>query len=490
VSVERYVKSVPPSTEMIQSMIDADINLKIALSELIANSLGQESTQIDITLNKQHYLEELIFSDNGNGCPNLELMVMIGSHVPSRKGGESGRYGVGFKDATIWCGDTVIVDSCTRGGKKERADVNWAMIKATHKWDIGFSDDSDLVSHGVTIRIGDLRRNRITRGWKYVASYIAERFSAAIDGGVVFTVDGKRVQSRPRPLLLDEVSFLVKFNGRVARGFCGILVDKSVSSGWEVRYGAQTIVANCKEGFGEYSPAGFWGMLYMIDDEQKWQLTRNKTSSENLEDMLYCPDLQKVIAPLLEKLQRAAKEMSMNLSSQLVMEELNKMLISIKASGEEISITSVEEKQKEDTVPSETPRGPDKKPRQSRGPKDALSQTKKLFKGINCIKIRPIEGDGKSLGDARLVSRGTLLMVEIDNSTETGKNICENPTLLRHTAVTLIALLFGTREDLPFQLSFHSLGEMPPMQEKISRICAWLLKHVRFDELKANSSVV
>ena len=484
-SVDRYTKSVPPSTEIIQSMINAEISLKIAIAELIANSLDQDATQIDISLNtKRRGLEELVISDNGNGCQNLELMVKLGSHVPSKRG-SIGRYGVGFKDAAIWLGGEVFVDSLTRGGKKEKADANWAIMKATGKWDVGFRDDSERTSHGVTIRIGALDMRRITNGWKLVSSYITEKFSAAIDDHVVITVDGIRVKSAPRPLLIDDVEFLIRFNGRVAKGLCGILVDKSLPSGWNVRYGPQTIVSSfTREGFGAYSSYGFWGMLYMIDDEKKWKLTRNKNASEDLADILECPDMQKVVVPFLDKLQQESQRMTMNLSHQLAVDDLNKMLQNIKK--DIVKNPGCEEE-------FEGGRGKDKIPRSPRGPsndKDGLLGTKRMISGINVISIRQESLGGKSLGYAELLGRkGDLLMVHIDNSTETGKNLCSDSRLLKHTAITLMALLFGTREDLQWQLTFPGLKETPSLQQKISMICAWLLKHVNFDELKATSGV-
>src|SRR5215510_9625852 len=108
-----YIKLIPPSTKAIQGMIDAgSMSLRVALAELIANALDQDATLIEIKLDKKNRLFSI--SDNGNGCSDLEMMIQIGSDPAERKKGSIGRFGVGFKDAVIWLGDQVSIDSMTR----------------------------------------------------------------------------------------------------------------------------------------------------------------------------------------------------------------------------------------------------------------------------------------------------------------------------------------------------------------------------------------
>jgi hypothetical protein len=163
-----------------------------------------------------------------------------------------------------------------------------------------------------------------------VPLYIAELFSAAIDEGVEIKVDGKVVKANPQPLLDDARTFKGQCGDLKFEGICGILVDRrSAPSGWEIRYGHQTIITGyVKEGFGNYSPQGFYGRFRMIDVEgkEKWHLTRNKADSEDLVQVMNCKDLQKIMKPILEKLKQRGETLHIKLNQDIVATVLTELL--------------------------------------------------------------------------------------------------------------------------------------------------------------------
>jgi hypothetical protein len=128
-SKEPYHVIIPPSTSSIQAMIDAEsMSLKKAVAELIANAIDQHAKNINLNLNRK--TRQFIIGDDGNGPPkDLEAMMEIGTHISS-KTDPIGRFGVGFKDAVIWLGDSVIVDALTKSGKKQSVSADWHNMMA------------------------------------------------------------------------------------------------------------------------------------------------------------------------------------------------------------------------------------------------------------------------------------------------------------------------------------------------------------------------
>ena len=485
-SMGKYYKNVPPSTGLIKAMIDADLSLKTCIAELIGNALDQDAKRIDLSLNKKHP-GEFTISDDGKGCPNLEKMIMLGSHVPSKKG-TIGRYGVGCKDAVVWLGGSTLIDSLTGSGKKESAFVDWLQLD---NWQVQFEDDCVRATRGVTITVKDLRVRRFT-GWKSVGAYVSELFSAAIDHGVVITVDGKVVKSNPAPLLDNRVPFRITREGLVFEGFCGILVDKGISSGWNIRYGWQTIASNCtNEGFGELSPQGFWGMGYMVDDgEREWNLTRNKNWSEDLASMLNSPDLWEIVQPLLEKLQQANDQMLMHLNHDFANTELTSMINRIKVSRVDDGLSATPEE-------GESHKGERKKldkdriiiPRKKREYQaDPLSKAKKLIQLAQKVSVVQYDSKGKRFGFAELTQGDTIIKVYIDDKTPIGKEIWSNRKMLMYQAITLIGVYFGSEESILNRIKCP-IGETHAGSDRISAICAWLFQHVDLEAF-GNSAIV
>lgn len=489
-SKELYYLDVPPSTAEIKAMIHAtNMDLKISIAELVANSLDQNPTKIDLHLDRRSTQSanwSFTISDDGNGCPELKKMIKIGSHVPSKEG-TVGRHGVGFKDAVIWLGDFVTVDSMTRKGKKEMAIGDWQEMIALDRWKVGFMHDSALATHGVTVKVTDVRARRF-QAWKQVPRYIAELFSAAIDAGIVITVDGKPVLSIPQPLLTDAVQFEGTFDGLGFKGEAGILADKkSGMSGWEIRYSPQTICSGyAKAGFGTYSSQGFYGRFYMIDAEKKWVLNRNKTGSEDLEEVLNCPYMQSMIFPILEKIKTQGESLAIKFNQLHVQTYLTNLLQRAK-----VRITEEDElcgqggtKTKKGTGPREKPSGPLNKTRKKRV-HDPLSNTKEKIRQAQTLNIFPhVDPQNRGLGFVEVIDQGKNIKIYIDRSTASGRSIWATRTVLLHHAIIYLGIYFGLQVDILGQLRLP-LGYTSARDEvKISQATLYLFEHVDLNEFE------
>jgi hypothetical protein len=482
-SKELYYLNVPPSTGEIKAMIHANMDLKTCIAELIANSLDQNPTRIDLILDKKTQVPSFSISDDGNGCFELKKMIRIGSHVASKKD-TIGRYGVGFKDAVIWLGDLVTVDSMTRKGKKEMALADWQGMLAVDSWNVGFMNDSARTIHGVTVKVSDLRGHRF-RGWNMVPRYIAELFSAAIDAGIIITVDGKQVNSIPQPLLTEMKEFEGTFGGLAFKGVAGMLVDKkSGMSGWEIRYSPQTICSGyAKEGFGAYSSQGFYGRFYMIDGDKKWKLNRNKTGSEDLGDVLNSDYMQSVILPILEKLKVREESLAIRLNQLQVQTCLTNLLQRAK-----IRITEEDESSgggKGGGGGGGGGRGTNGTKTRKKRVNDSLSNIKGAIKQAQTLSIFPHEEPQmRGLGYVEVVDHGKTIKIYIDKSTAIGTTIWSDRSILLHHVITYLGIYFGLQVDILGQLRLP-IGFASPRDEiKISQATLYLFEHVDLDEFK------
>ena len=484
----RYRLTIPPSTESIRGMINAEsMTLKKAVAELISNALDQDATQIDITLNRKHP-GEFVISDNGKGCPKLEDMVQIGCHISS-KSNPIGRYGVGFKDAVIWMGDTVIVDSMTKSKRKQSVHGDWQNMIAIKDWDFIFDDkESNRDAHGVTITVEALRGKRF-RAWPQVTEYISELFSAAIDLGVRITVDGKTVKSIPQPLLLDQVPFKGEYAGLKFTGIAGILADdRAAVPGWEIRYGVQTICAgHTKDGFGDYSVQGFYGRFYMIDGENRWHLTRNKTDSEDLATVLNSPPMQEIIKPILEKLKARRQNIHIKLNQKSVQETLSNILTSakIRLSEEETEFrwsnrTKPPRTEEPKPTSGDAPTPPKKAepPPQPKQISDLDSEQKRRIKQAQKVDILAHnKPDTFGLFNVTVSRDGKFIKIYIDESTKTGQTLWLNHDLLLHYGVMTLAAYLGSKVNIIRQLRLP-IGDVCSTDEQISKTLLFLLDHV------------
>ena len=107
---------IPPHPHMLLSKRNANLTYQLVLGELIDNSLDAGANRVQVTIDLQK--KQIIVEDDGNGCDNLTAMVQLGSHYVQNTT-SLGRYGVGLKDAWIWCGNVIEIDSVQDGCRRK-----------------------------------------------------------------------------------------------------------------------------------------------------------------------------------------------------------------------------------------------------------------------------------------------------------------------------------------------------------------------------------
>jgi hypothetical protein len=94
-----------------------------AVSELVDNAFDAGANEIRILIDKDRFE----IRDDGAGCPDLKEMARWWESDQTRKD-RLGRYGVGFKSASISLGTQFVIDSVCNG-VKSRLCLDWSNIK-------------------------------------------------------------------------------------------------------------------------------------------------------------------------------------------------------------------------------------------------------------------------------------------------------------------------------------------------------------------------
>jgi hypothetical protein len=482
-------------------MIDAEgMSLKKSFAELIVNAIDQDGWNIALAYNVNAGTVTII--DDGNGPPRgLEKLAEIGRHISTKKD-PVGRFGVGHKDAICWLANIADVHSMTRGGDRQRMHVNWAHMLAIEDWDFVFAHTSTRTSHGLSIILTELRPRRM-KTWSELPRYISELFSAAIDAGVTITVDGIAVKSTPIPSLEHKIEFDSEFDGLKFKGFAGLLKEKgAASSGWDIRYGPQSIaIGYTREGFGTSSPQGFYGRFEMLNGDRRWQLSRNKTDSEDLYDVLNCDYMQtKIIKPLLKLLKNRTETLKIRINQQLVSNSLTNMVRNAKVRiAEEEDETITTPKVNGSTIGPGGRGGGKRPPNPNPGPGpnrlvpseeitrkkrryDPLSPLKDRIKEVQNVEISWHQDKTKGFFFLDVRERGTHIIIYIDQGSAFGARTWEDERALHHYAVMCLSSYFGLGVDIMNQLRLPVGDAGDPNELKISKALAYLLENVEMNQ--------
>jgi hypothetical protein len=483
-------QTIPPSTKSIDAMIhNESMTLRKAVSELLANALDQGAKWIDVS----NSADAFEVTDDGNGCPRTTReMLRLGEHFSNSQRSTIGRFGVGFKDAVIWLGDRVEVNSLNLLGHQSAARADWQEMIRIGDWDAKFLEDSDRNEHGVTIRVTGLRQERFDR-WDEVPEYISSLYSAAIDAGVIITVDGVKIKSIPHPILEDMAEFHGEYQGRLFEGICGILVDrKSARSGWDVRWGHLTIYNGYqKEGFHNYSPQGFYGRLLLKDNVSKWTLSRNKGEIAELAKLLNSPQIQEIIKPILDKLKNRGQTLQMKLNQKLAQKFCQNFLEVAKVRlTPDIEPTGGRTRTKPGRGGKVGVRGIDGTSPRRKSVQDENGSVREKLRKANEVEIQPhnnIESYG--LGYVDITENGTLVKIFVEDVTPLGEYLWKTEggrELLQHYAVGLLAIHFSLSKEqfeMPF-LQEVTVSLSPEETQKVARVwsfctqcCDFILAH-------------
>lgn len=506
------IKRVPPHTNTINGMIDNEsMTLRKAVGELVANSLDQDARNIHLAFDQNNKIVTIV--DDGNGPPEgLEKLIEIGCHIPSRRD-PVGKFGVGHKEATCWIANLSDVQAMTATGAKESMKVNWELILKAEDWIFSFSPDSIRTKPGLSIKLTELRGRRLQR-WDLVPRYVAELFGAAIEDGVVITVDGEPVKSLPVPELEHRIEFESEMDGLRFRGFAGILKDKGAcASGWDIRYRAQSLASGySKEGFGKLNSQGFYGRFEMLSGTRAWQVSKNKTDSEDLYDVLNGEYMQKtVIQPLMSRLKDRGETLKIILNKKLATNVLTSLFERIKATRDPLEEEDFPTPDPNgDQIGPAYPRGPRKEPnpnpapgprprpqtpsvvsRRARNKWNEASKTRDLVRQAESISLDwHVAPHIYGTYHLKEQDRGRQLVILIDRSPGLGEKIWAEPGLILHYAVMCLATHAGTQSSVWEMLKLSKAGSSDDLPEvRVSKNMAFLLENVDADQLFSTNGV-
>lgn len=121
---------VTPSVHLLRALSNQNLNWFKALAELVDNAFDANANRVLMTMNQK----QLTIEDDGDGMKDIWGVLRLGDHQPSETT-SLGMYGVGLKDAWLFAGDRIEIET-VRGGFRSRvyADVS-EMIKAK-SWEI------------------------------------------------------------------------------------------------------------------------------------------------------------------------------------------------------------------------------------------------------------------------------------------------------------------------------------------------------------------
>jgi hypothetical protein len=203
-----------------------------------------------------------------------------------------------------------------------------------------------------------------------------------------------------------------------------------------------------KEGFGMNSAQGFYGQFEMINSKRRWQLTRNKTNSENLYDVLNGEYMQKtVIRPLLDLLKSRGERLKIQMNIKVVSNSLTKLLqntkVKIENENEQISLPALNgssmaakypDGNRGNLKPGDNSRTkvPSEDTIRRKRRYDPLSQVKDKIRQIQEVAVWPHgELKGRGLFFITMAERGTIMKIFIDKSSKFGKCLWDNREIYR-----------------------------------------------------------
>jgi hypothetical protein len=118
---------VPPKIDMILSFVQSQaLNWHSALSEFVDNSLGPgagNASRVMIDL----YRDRIEVIDNGSGLKDINELFQLGGGTSRYRKSDIGLYGMGSKQAQLWIGSDISVDTI-RDGLRHIHRFEWPII--------------------------------------------------------------------------------------------------------------------------------------------------------------------------------------------------------------------------------------------------------------------------------------------------------------------------------------------------------------------------
>lgn len=307
--------------------------LKTALAECIDNSFDADAHHVDIFFERQGGKLCLSVRDDGNGCDQLDAFLRIGEHYRSSTT-RLGRFGVGAKDAMLWCGGlrSQVSISSVQGGVRRQVAISWERF-ATDNGRVEFPDPEPASpgERGTALTVAPLLRT-VPHGsyWKQLLQEIGYLYAPAIREGRQITLarlGRPEIVARWEPPQFEpgSISTTVTVGGRVADVYCGIVKEgvplPASRQGLTYWHRFRVIVPASANGCGSYNVGRVCGFVKL---HSGWSLSKNKDDIIGADELYVA--VEEVCRPVLEKADKIGMTIESEAFLSSVSEHINDMV--------------------------------------------------------------------------------------------------------------------------------------------------------------------
>jgi hypothetical protein len=308
---QRRDLDLTPTTALIIAQRERRFTWIEFFGELIDNSFDAGASRVDI----ESKSDRMTISDDGCGCADISSMLRLGDHQ-RHDTTQSGRYGVGLKDAAIWAAEITKIETQTKTRLSE-VSVAWSEIAESNQWSIEHEVTDVIGPPGTRIGLRKLlRRPRMARHQREI-SFL---FAPALLSKKTIAVNGKALKPWRLPELVQSARRELWIGDRRARIFAGTIAPghKVEHSGFLITNAFRVI----EETHGPEDDLRSARFFAWVELEGHWPLSRNKDQvGDEVRDELWGALREVCDAEL-----RAAYEASDNIELDAELDEINTLL--------------------------------------------------------------------------------------------------------------------------------------------------------------------
>lgn len=319
---------VTPVTHFYESMRSNIIGWHDAFAELIDNSFDADAMRVEIECDGTR----TSISDDGIGAPDLASMIRLGGHSGHRRQG-LGTYGVGFKDAWLYIGDTAEIKTTHKGQTLSlRVNLRTDIKQVDGRWEapdplVVPASNGDRGTHVVF----PVRHSYRHTPKQDIVRKLGLTFMPAIESGkqIIFKKRNKRTPIEPYkiPPLLDRIVDSFSVGGKDVSIDIGITLDGHhvEHPGFLMCYGHRVIRVS-PIGMAGYSASRVTGKVVLGNG---WRLTKNKNDLVDLAEPLG-DAIHSRIKFLCEKAEQLSEDIESRELLSTVEGMMNSMLAGVK----------------------------------------------------------------------------------------------------------------------------------------------------------------
>jgi Histidine kinase-, DNA gyrase B-, and HSP90-like ATPase len=275
------VKITPPPSLLQALQSEHKLPWWVLLAELVDNGADAGASRVDIDFSESG---SFTVDDNGQGCKDLSDMLSPGKHR-RHSGTQSGRHGIGGKEAMLNLGKRVFIRSIHQGTKRVVA-VDWERLGKSGDWSVDDPDEAltDEPS-GTKIKVSRWNRNK-PEDWPRMRVNLGFTFGPAIRCGFQIRLCTSTrtgfvpIEASQEPPLDGVRTKEVDVDtGRYLRMKMGMITDPAYKSQAGITLALEKrriILARTRLGLRKPTP-GLYGYIELCERrERAWKIAKNK----------------------------------------------------------------------------------------------------------------------------------------------------------------------------------------------------------------------